>query len=365
MTIGETTGPLLTIRYTLSFQEAESGRRTAARAEMNAENSPIKYWLICLAACAILVFQVFNKVVREGGYVWLAIFVVSWVIVFTVLRRSSRVRNEMAVQTVTLGLHSDGLSFASERVEQFLRWTAFRRVTETNEFFLLQRRDAAAWVVIPKRAFADDRQTAWFGQLLREQASFAVEIELPPLPGDAALSGSTGVPAPGKCFTLRYTLSDCFRITVASWITRGLGLMMVGIYIAVFLGVMREERLPHQGGANIKGMALAAIFPVLFITFVACVFAIRLRIAVAKRSDVTAFLSEIGIAFQGRGSEEVLRWEAYDRFIEINGGFIVWKAFTRTYIFIPGRTLAAEADRVWMRSLLSQKLRRSIWFIGL
>src|SRR5258708_19948275 len=97
MTTGETTEPLLTIRYTLSSQEAERGRSSAVRADMNAENSPTKYWLICLAACAILVYQLFTKVVKEGGYVWPAIFSFIWVLPFTVLPPSSRLRNDMPV----------------------------------------------------------------------------------------------------------------------------------------------------------------------------------------------------------------------------------------------------------------------------
>jgi hypothetical protein len=357
-----TAEPLLTTQYTLTPEEATRARSAAERASLRAENSPLKYWLIMAAATVLLGFRFYDQIIRTGDYLWVGIFLVAWVVIYLYIRNLSRARKSAAMEPVTLEVRPDGLIFVTRQQREHLRWTAFKRTAETDEFFLLQQ--AAIWRFVPKRAFSVEQQ-AWFGQLIREQTAYAALASSHVTAQQPQHHDLPDVSSAKVSFKLPYTLSDCLSIASASWITRGLILLLVlaslvGVAIAVF-----EDATAAKPIAIGRSVAIVLIVPAAGSVIVLASWTARLRWAVRKQSGISVHLFDQRILSSGPNGTEFIAWQSYDRFKETKRHFFVWKTLSRAYLVIPKRALAAPAQVDWLRAVLERTLQRSSWFFGL
>ena len=121
--------------------------------------------------------------------------------------------------TVTLEVRLDGLTFANGQQRSHLRWTAFSRLTEAPEFFLLGVGPSGSRKVVPKRAFASKEQSDWFRTVASQQIAFAAHLVTPHLLPQLQTSQRTDVAQSPATITFapHYTLRDCLDLVFATW----------------------------------------------------------------------------------------------------------------------------------------------------
>lgn len=247
---------------------------------------------------------------------------------------------------------ASGLLLASGRQKSSLRWEALRRIAETPEFFLLQH--AGSWYAVPKRAFSDSTQLDWFARMVRERIG-----------GPSGMSGRQSRPhaqnpAARISFPTQYTLADCLDLVLASWLTRGIAILLLGTYVSVMVSVFRED----STSLNLTGM-IAGFVPMLLIGGVYVgVSALRLRRAANRQPNGSVSLSDEGVLFADDAESQVRAWETYHYYKETRRNFIIWRRASRDYFIVPKTSVADASCQGWLRLLLEGRLRRSTWFMA-
>jgi hypothetical protein len=356
---------LMTVQYTLTGEEASKAQVASERAKYGAENSPWKFRAILIGAAILVALRFYQELVRDGGVIWIGVFLLVWVVLTMWMRKSSRARREEAIEPVTLEIYADGLLLTTPRQRTHLLWPVFGRVSETPEFFLLQHAHLRTWQVIPKRAFPGPPHVDWFGTLMREQTGRAKHSVDAALSAMATIVDAGEPPRPGALVTFaqRYTFRDCFDVACASWITRGLLLLPFGICIVVAAKVAWEKNA-SSAPVSVAKLALAFIPAAVLFIFVLLFVTVRLRFAVAPLARITVSVTSDGIVFTGPAGGHAARWQTYDCFKETRQTFIIWKSFSSNYFIIPKRLISDAAVIDGLRQLLDRELRRSTWFLG-
>jgi hypothetical protein len=315
--------------------------------------------VILLLLLAGMVLGFYFRVQREVAaayrpYVYAAAFGVSFFAWVWIRRSRAATPAEMRLE-----VSDDGLSVRGSGAVVRMPWSAFSRLLESPDLFVLVDRPKTTLLVIPKRAFSSESWQEWFHTLATNRLSL---VDRPPAEAPATRS-----PTAGHSVTLRLQLQfrDYLDRTLASWLTRG---FLAGI-TALMIGTSLYAAAKPPPNAIYSGTQVFFMFvlPSLLVMMVVVilVFSVRAwwmhsRNAVPQELS----LSPESIAFSGRDASGTLPWSVYDCFKETRWSFILWNSRTSAWTMFPKRAFTSEEDMRRCRELLSRQLQQSRWFFG-
>jgi hypothetical protein len=258
-----------------------------------------------------------------------------------------------------LEVSDDALSIVGSGGAVRMPWSAFGQLLESPDLFVLVDRPRTTLLVIPRRAFPDDRWQDWFHTLANNRLSLA---DWPPEEVPATRSSDAGH---SVHLRLQLRFRDYLDRTLSSWLTRGLLAAMTALIVGTSIRAMANP-LPNpiHSGPRVFFMV---VLPFLLATMAVVVLVVSIRAwwlhsrhAVPQELS----LSPESITFSGRDGSGSLPWTVYDRFKETRWSFIFWNSRNSTWTMFPKRAFPSEEETRRCRDLLSGRLQQSRWFFG-
>ncbi len=260
---------------------------------------------------------------------------------------------------MSLDISDDGLSVRGSGAAVRMPWSAFSRLLESPDLFVLVDRNKTSLLVIPRPALSGESWQEWFQTLATNQLSLA---DSPPEEAPAKRSSTAGH---SVNLRLQLRFRDHLDRTLASWLTRGL---LAGL-AALIIGTSLRAAANPPPNAIYSGTQMFFMFVLPFLLvnmmFVTLVVSVRpwwLHSKIAVPQELS--LSLESIAFSGPDGSGTLPWSVYDRFKETRWSFIVWNSRTSAWTMFPKRAFTSEEDLRQCRDLLSRQLQPSRWFFG-
>jgi hypothetical protein len=202
------------LEFACTDAEKKQARSLRLRQQVSG-GSKVLTTVILLLLLAGMLLGFYFRVQREVApanrlYVYAAVFGVSLLAWVWIRRSRASTPAEMKLE-----VSDDGLSVLSSGAAVRMPWSAFGRLLESPDLFVLVDRPKTALLVIPKRAFSSESWQEWFRTLAANRLSLADW----PRAGAPATRSSTA----GHSVDLRLQLQfrDHLDRTLASWLTRG------------------------------------------------------------------------------------------------------------------------------------------------
>lgn len=343
----------MTIQYECTPEEISRAQSAIFRAGYNAANSKLKYWAIMLALLGLTGYRFYDEIIRTGQWGWVGVFVVIWLIALLILRnKSQRQQNSHKITTVTMS--DDGLHFATANSNALIPWGDFSNSIDTPEFVLLKRRSGSSWHYIPTRAFNCAEFLEQFRTETRDRIEFFGRVALVKIMSPVAGLGDRQL-----SFTHNYL--DCVDLTVASWITRGLLVLLAG---GIASGIYKAET---DDGAHVSWKAYVLLGTVCF-SFICTICIIvqswKLHSVYKKRKQPEWItIGPEGLSVSNGAGCESIDWNRLTHFKEGFRTFILWEKGLPLWLSIPKRACGDQSGVDAVRKTLSEKLRRSTWFM--
>lgn len=339
------------LEYACTPKEMQDAEALALREQIGGGSA----WLTLLilgSIFVVLLAGLYLKVEPEHR-VWVAVlFVAAWIFIFIQGRRAKSKPRATTIIDVT----AEGLHFISDTASSILAWSAFSRLFESDELFVLLDHGKQIMIVLPRRAFPDDASQAWFRTAATEGISAPAAPEANPAPaqpGDDVITVS-----------FRYGLRDCVDRFTASWFGRalviGLGGMPLGVAIAGFF----EE---HE--AAVYSHLEATVFFMLPVSIVTGL--VVLLVGAGHQwlewkpylIPMTVGISEQGLCFDSAKATSMGEWTLYDRYKETPWSFILWHSTTREWLLLPKRSFGSKAEVDKCRRIIAANVRPSTWLV--
>lgn len=318
--------------------------------------SKVLTMVVLLLALAAMLATFYVRIQREVSaafrpYAYAAAFGVAF-LAWLWIRRS---RSAAAV-VIRVDISDDGLSVRAQGGEVRTPWSAFSRLLESPEVFVLVDRPGTTLLTIPRRAFPGENWQEWFHTLATNRLSLA---DRPPADSPAAPPPDA---SPSVRLSLQLGYRDFLDCTVASWLTRGFLAGIATLMIGVSLYAAANP--PPNAAFSATQMFFMFVLPSLLFMMA---FVVLLRSAhtwFQSRSAVPQELSisPDSIAFSGPDGSGTLPWSTYDRFKETRGSFLLWNSGTPAWMILPKRAFGSGDDVNWCRDTLSGHLQQSPWF---
>jgi len=316
--------------------------------------------IVLLLVLAGMLLGFYVRVGREVSaahrpYVYAAVVGIAFVA--WLLKR--RTRSAAAVMT-GVDVSDDGLRVRATGAEVHLPWSAFSRLLDSPELFVLVDRSGTTLLTFPRRVFPDEASQDWFQTLAVNRLGLA-EPSAAPAP--------VATPAdPGQSVGLRIDLrfSDFVDRSLTSWRVRG----FLAAFVALMTGItiVTAASPPPNAVYSATQVYFMFILPFLLVTSLVVVLGgsvLSWWSHSRRAAAVDLVLSPDSIAFSGPEGSGALPWSTYDRFKETRRSFFLWKSSgASAWMLLPKRAFATveEADRC--RDMLSSHLRPSSWFFG-
>jgi hypothetical protein len=261
--------------------------------------------------------------------------------------------------TISLDISEDGLSIRGPAATVQTPWSAYSRLLESPELFVLVDRPRTTLLVIPKRAFPSESGQEWFQTLATNGLSLA---DWPPADARAAPASPVG-DSINLTLDLRYR--DFLDRSLASWFPRS---FLIGI-TTLMLGTFAYAAATPAPKAVFTGTQMLFFFvlPSLLVmnAFLILVISVNAWWTLSRGAvpqDVS--LSEESIAFSSRDASGTLPWSTYPYFKETRWSFILWNRRTSGWMMFPKREFASDDDTNRCREILKRNLVESRWFFG-
>jgi hypothetical protein len=170
------------------------------------------------------------RVQREVGpayrpYAYAGFFVLCFII--WLVRRKLRA-SISAPTTISLDVNDDGLSVRRSDAAVRMPWSAFSRLLESPDLFVLVDRPKTTLMVIPRRAFPSESWQEWFQTLATNRLCLAEAV------AEDTPAARTHDPADSIPLALNLRYRDYLDRSLASWFPRsfliGINILMLGTY---------------------------------------------------------------------------------------------------------------------------------------
>jgi hypothetical protein len=260
---------------------------------------------------------------------------------------------------MSLDVSDDGLSVRGSGAAARMPWSAFSRLLESPDLFVLVDRPKTTLLVIPKRAFPGESWQEWFHTLATNRLSLA---DWPPADAPATSSSTAGRSVDLK---LQLGFRDYLDRTLASWLARGFlaGIAALMIGTALYAAAHPPPNAVYSGTQVFFMFVLPSLLVMMvFLILVISVHAWWTHSRHAVPQELS--LSAESISFSGRDGSGTLPWSFYQCFKETRWSFILWNPRTSAWTMFPKRAFASEEDSRRCRDLLARHLLESQWFIG-
>ncbi len=253
-------------------------------------------------------------------------------------------------------ISENGITVTTVSSACHLPYSSFERYLESLELFVLLRPHGGVPVVIPKRAFPNEKWLSWF----RTRAK-ALEG---PVTGKIVECDQNPQTQTGT-IKLRSTLAlrDYFDRALFSWklwgLLLGFALFLTGM--AMYFAIFPPPKAVDAGAKlffHFEIPWLLAMTPLLIAvgTLAPWLQCIRNRVA------QSFLLSEDGLAVESRRGHAYISWARFTGYRETWWSFIVWRGFQ--WVLLPKRCFNSQEDLARCRDILARNVRRSCWFFG-
>jgi hypothetical protein len=317
--------------------------------------------IVLLLALVGMLLGFYFRVQREVGpayrpYAYAGFFVLCSFI--WLVRRKLRASASAPV-TISLDVNDDGLAIRRPAALVHTPWSAYSRLLELPDLFMLVDRPKTSLLVIPKRAFPSESWQEWFQTLATNRLSLA---EPPP-------ASAPAVPAfhAGDAIHLRLQLRyrDYLDRSLASWLARSFLIGITTLMLGTFLYAAANP--PPKSVLTGTQMFFMFVIPALLVmnAFLILVITVNAWWTLSRGAvpqDVS--LSEESIAFRSPEASGILPWSTYPYFKETRWSFILWNPRTSAWMMFPKREFASEDDMNRCREILERHLTQSGWFFG-
>jgi hypothetical protein len=350
----------LHLEFTCTEAEKKQAQSMLLQREIGG-GSKVLTTVILLLALAGMLLGFYFRVQREVApahrpYMYGGAFAFSLVAWVWIRRRRARAATSAENQ---LEISDDGLFVRGPRGAVRMPWSAFGRLLESPDLFVLVDRSKTSPLAIPRRAFPSESWQDWFQTLATNRLAL---VDSPPAAAPAARSSTAGQSV-DLMFQLRFR--DYLDRTLASWLTWGFlaGIMVLMIGVAIHAAANPPPNAVHSG---MQVFFLFVIpFLLLMTVVVILVSAVRgwwlhARNAVSQELS----LSPESITFSGQDGSGAVSWSVYDRFKETRWSFILWNSRTSAWTMFPKRAFVSDEDRRRCHELLERHLQPSRWFFG-
>jgi hypothetical protein len=335
----------------------EQGRTLNLRKQIGGGSERRTRLVLLLALAGMLLGAWFRfREIPEAYRALLIGAVVGGSYLFVVYRRKRR--KAAALPTTKLEISEEAFSVLgphSSRVA--IPWSAFSECVESHDLFVLVDRPKSSFFVVPKRAFPSESWLTWF----REQATSGPIQTRPSSSEPAALAPST---AAGRIrLSFRLGFRDYVDRTVASWLTRGICLVVAGALVGISLYAAAHPP-PRAVNSNTKVFFMFVCpFYLVLVTMVVLMSSIRGWLAHRKYTGLQQVaLSDVSVEFAGADGTGAVPWTSFKHYKETLWSFILWRG--PIWMLLPKRAFASEDDLCRCRELLDRHLQRSGWFVG-
>ena len=316
-------------------------------------------YLILFGMLGGMLLALYFQIAREVSsgrrpYVFAALLVLCFAIVFW--RR--RPRGNPPV-TTRLEISENEVAIHSSESKVTMPWSAFSKVLESpNLFVLLDRPKGILWI-LPKRAFPDETAQCWFRNLSGNRCGQAAT---PPTEAPRAAQAASA-----DKITLQFQLRfrDYLDRTIASRRTWGMILAVVALVVGTF--IYSAAHPPPRAVYSATQVFFMAVPPFVFVMTTMIVMLTSIyhwRAHTQYLVPQELVLSNEGIAFASRDESGILAWTIYPLFKETRWSFILWEPRSSMWLLIPKRSFASSDDLRRCEALLTTHLRRSPWFFG-
>ena len=234
-----------------------------------------------------------------------------------------------------------------------MQWSAFRRLLESANLFVLVHRSRGGLFVVPKRAFPDEVAQNWFRvQANRPQSPVA---SLP----DAAWVGRS-VRRNGIALTFRLKFWDYLNRYLTTWRMKGMFFGMLALAAAVsFLPTPPPNAV--NSPSKVFLIMVASLMPImgLVVVFISSLSWLRERRHLVVQQIV---VDEESLEFMTQESSGRLPWSTYKYYLENPWSFFIWNPKGSVWFMFPKRAFGSASDLAQFRSMLETKLQKSRWF---
>jgi hypothetical protein len=348
----------LHLEFVCTDAEKQQARSLALQSQVGGGSKALTTVILLLALVGMLA-GFYIRVQREVAaayrpYVYAAAFGVS-VLAWFWLRRS---RAAPPVEA-SIDVSDQGLSIRGSGAESRMPWSAFDRLLESPDLFVLVDRPKTTLLVIPKRAFSSESWQEWFQTLATNRLSLNDQLRAEaPIVRSSTAGHSVDL-------SLHLRFRDHFDRTVASWFPRGL----IAVFTVLILGAwIRVAMTPSPNPAFSRTqMFFFFVVPFLVVNTICLllVFSVRAWLTYSQSAvpeDLS--ISSESIAFSSRDGCGTLPWSTYDCYKETPWSFLLWNARNSAWLMLPKRAFKSNEDTGRCREYLAQRLRQSPWFVG-
>ncbi|HWY76128.1 MAG TPA: YcxB family protein [Verrucomicrobiae bacterium] len=346
----------LRLEYACTGKEMDEAQSLSLREQIGGGSK----WLtmvillaILAAVLCLLYFEVLNDMPRRfRPYAMIGFFALVGFVFWRQRRGAKRPRGANVLEVST-----SEVALVVGAVRVTTPWTAFSDCLESPTLFVLVDRLKSSLLVVPKRAFPDERSQNWFRVLAMDRQTPARAPSVHELiPSSGTKSAIT--------LTIRLGHRDYLDRTLASCETWA----MVAALWCLFIGVSIYASLhppPHPvyTSTQVFFMFMLPFMMVMSVFVVVLASFYKWRSHAKYLTPQELGLSEESIHVASQDGSATLPWTAYQCFKETGRSFILWNR-RNVWLLLPKRALAPGDNVERCRFLLTRHLRQSRWFFG-
>jgi hypothetical protein len=346
--------PVLRLEYTCTEAERIQAKNLSIRQQLGG-GSKLRTWLVLLLmVMGVLVAAWFQ--LRAIPEIYRALAIVAFFgCVFLIAAGKQRWRKSVPAPTA-LEISEAGVTIPGTDSAVRLLWSGFSRCLESDELFVLVDRTKTTLLILPKRAFLDEKSQTWFREQAANIASTAAPAltELPGAPASAPTDRIT--------LTVHLGLRDYFDRALASWLMWGFWLSLNGVILVALINAPVPPH-PVVSAAEVF-FWVSSVMAVLTFLMILLVFSVYKWLTdLPYRAPQEIALSEASLEFAGSDGSGTIPWSRFAYYKETFGSFIVWRGWF--WMMFPKRAFASQNDVKGCREILNRNLQRSRWFFGL
>lgn len=145
------------LAYACTSEEVAQAKSLLLRQQPGG-GSKTRMWIVLLVIFCALVCAFYVQIPKDERLVWGGIFLVIWIVTFTLMK----VRSKVTPPPVTIEIATGGLRVIDSKADVRVPWADFKRLIESETLFVLVGRDRVTAFSIPKRVFLDEASRDWF-----------------------------------------------------------------------------------------------------------------------------------------------------------------------------------------------------------